>query len=320
MSILSQDELKQIDTVLIEWTKILKCGVCNSLLTNAVSLESCHCVFCEPCLSEHMAVNHRSNTCPRCTIPFRIKEIVENHVYRNLTAVFRPLLDKIGPTQQVCETIVKKRKDPTLLPISPNKPTKHIRFDIPGSPSNSSSDCSQKRLQRRNKSPQSISNITSDSDVEAVSAVTSPVSTNSPYYKPVTSTNDISSVLTSPIDRNHLTISSTTSSISTSSSSEDDDSERQTEWLSKRPTEDPNEKMTSHVSSNVSCSIVTDIVNAPSTRSECLPQNQPQEILEAVDSVSSLKTFERSCSFVIAYSQLDEAKLVLVKFALTITI
>jgi hypothetical protein len=118
-AVISPRYMRQVDDLLTTWVNILRCTACHSMFTDAVSLETCHCVFCHKCITRHMEIHDRDTNCPKCTVVFRPHDIIENHVYRNLTALYRPLLDQIGP----------KRKELVLNPISPNKPSKQFRVN-----------------------------------------------------------------------------------------------------------------------------------------------------------------------------------------------
>ncbi|KAL6609684.1 hypothetical protein ACP70R_039653 [Stipagrostis hirtigluma subsp. patula] len=65
----------------------LKCPICLSLLTSAVSI-NCNHIFCNGCLMESMK---SASTCPVCKVPYRRREIRPAPHMDNLVAVFKSM-------------------------------------------------------------------------------------------------------------------------------------------------------------------------------------------------------------------------------------
>ncbi|KAG2618228.1 hypothetical protein PVAP13_3NG258255 [Panicum virgatum] len=65
----------------------LKCPICLSLLSSAVSI-TCNHIFCNGCLTESMK---SSSSCPVCKVPFRRREIRPAPHMDNLVAVFKSM-------------------------------------------------------------------------------------------------------------------------------------------------------------------------------------------------------------------------------------
>ncbi|KAJ1263599.1 hypothetical protein BS78_09G198000 [Paspalum vaginatum] len=65
----------------------LKCPICLSLLSSAVSI-SCNHIFCNGCLTESMK---SASSCPVCKVPFRRREIRPALHMDNLVAVFKSM-------------------------------------------------------------------------------------------------------------------------------------------------------------------------------------------------------------------------------------